>query len=179
MRCDARARHRMHSRTYRERLHLFDDGVSLRGREDDRRARRLRRASDRFLRRRIRDARRSVSLGVWVKSPSRHPLSNAPRARAPRIAPRARARVPQNFPHARPRARHPRLRRPTRAHRAETLARARDEDPRDVTAVRASPSILRTFVPVANDVRTLETLVANAGEATTRAAVAEIVKDIV
>ena len=106
-------------------------------------------------------------------------LSRTRRARAPPASRRARARVPQNFPHARPRARHPRLRRPTRAHRAETLARARDEDPRDVTAVRASPSILRTFVPVANDVRTLETLVANAGEATTRAAVAEIVKDIV
>ena len=35
--------------TYRERLHLFDDGIRLRGGEDDGRARRLGRAGDRLL----------------------------------------------------------------------------------------------------------------------------------
>lgn len=105
-------------------------------------------------------------------------LERAARARAPHRASRI-ARGCLKISPTRVLARVTRARVARRARTAPRPSPARaDEDPRDVTAVRASPSIVRAFVPVANDARTLETLVANAGEATTRAAVAEIVKDI-
>jgi len=76
------------------------------------------------------------------------------------------------------RASHPRSR-STRARDHAGPSRANTPDPRDVTAVEGihRPAVRRTHD--AHPIRTLETLVANAGEATTRAAVAEIVKDIV
>ena len=173
---------RVHSRTYRERLHLFDDGVSLRGREDDRRARRLRRASDRFLRARrrgIHDTRHGQSRGMGQIAIQPAIVIRLERAaRAHRIAVHARARFPQNITHTR----HPRVTR-DRAQYARTTPDPRHARPSRrhsrQGSVASSSSRHSSRTTRTRRIRTLETLVANAGEATTRAAVAEIVKDIV
>jgi len=101
------------------------------------------------------------------------------RARAPHRRARAHT-VPlkkKNIPHARVSVT-PAIALDARAVHAGP-SRANTPDPRDVTAVEGihRPAVRRTHD--AHPIRTLETLVANAGEATTRAAVAEIVKDIV
>ena len=125
-------------------------------------------------------ATRGQSRGMGQIAIASSSLERAARARAPRIAHRAHGCLKISPTRILARVTR-RARRPTRAHRAETLARARGRRPsrRHSRQGIGAPSIVRAFVPVANDARTLETLVANAGEATTRAAVAEIVKDIV
>jgi len=127
-------------------------------------------------------ATRGQSRGMGQIAIASSSLERAARARAPPASRIARAHGCLKISPTRILARVTRrARRPTRAHRAETLARARGRRPsrRHSRQGIGAPSIVRAFVPVANDARTLETLVANAGEATTRAAVAEIVKDIV